>query len=140
MRVIVHGENAVDAGQLEHFRVQLGGVRLAIELLHVGRGALELGFAEFRPGSPVLSTVEEIGFHQHHMGGAVFFGSPGDQQVAHGEILPADHPAGGADDDHARARELCADAAEILLVGDEAGQNSEFANVFMLMRSAMSSV
>ena len=67
VRVIVHGEHAIDPGQLEHLGVELGGEQLPVEFLEVVLVALEMGLAEIEPRPPILGAVIEIGFYEDHL-------------------------------------------------------------------------
>ena len=138
-RVVVNGDDPVDAGEREQLGVEARRERLTVELLAVVDIAFERHRALVEAWTAVLGRVVEVGFDEHDRLGAVVLRGAGDQQVAHREVVAADAAAtGGHDDDVLPTRSSpTADRSVSSLMNR--GQNSVLANVLRLIRSAMSS-
>ena len=117
--VVVHGDHLVDAGPLQHLRVQMRRRRLSVELL-VRLRPRHLGMVR-RVRSPVLGREEQVRFDQHDTFGAVLLGRGRDQEVAHRELHPGVLRGRSGDEVDALALEVAADPLEIGRIVDETG-------------------
>jgi len=118
--MVVNREYPVYASKLKHLCIKPCCERLTIKFLSIMIVAFKMSYAVINTRSPILSAVVKIWLNQHDLLCTILFGAASNEQIPHGQVLAAHHPAGGADDNHGLALELGTDGREIAFIRNKA--------------------